>query len=230
MSLDISTYIYIAFGAMAFIGFLVGLLKGAYRSIADFFFMVFNIVVSVIASVLTAKNIAKPENLCTVLDKAISANSFDPATLDTITQLRDNLANPEVNTKAVTLIVALVSVVILPLVFMILYFAFAAVMKIPKLIVEFVCVHKTRKWSLKLLGGGIGAISAVIALAVFIMPIVGYIDYASNTMELLKEEQIIVEQTAVPMESQEGESTEAPALGFLEQFEAYAEPIQTTTL
>ena len=230
MSLDISTYIYIAFGAMAFIGFLVGLLKGAYRSIADFFFMVFNIVVSVIASVLTAKNIAKPENLCTVLDKAISANSFDPATLDTITQLRDNLANPEVNTKAVTLIVALVSVVILPLVFMILYFAFAAVMKIPKLIVEFVCVHKTRKWSLKLLGGGIGAISAVIALAVFIMPIVGYIDYASNTMELLKEEQIIVEQTAVPMESQEGESTEAPALGFLEQFEAYAEPIQSNVM
>ena len=203
----ITMSIYIAFGAMALIGFLVGLFKGMFRSIADLGFMVFNIVVSVITANILARSIAKPDVLCKALDKLIAGNSFDPATMDTIVQLRDSLANPEVNTTAVSLIVALVSVIILPLLFMVIYFLLAAIMKIPKLIIEFVFIHKTRRWSFKFIGAGIGAISAVIALAVLIMPVLGYVDYANETFELLNEVQAVEENdnTATPMESNEGE-------------------------
>lgn len=211
MTETITMSIYIAFGAMAVIGFLVGLFKGAFRSIADFGFMVFNIIASVVASNLIAKSIAKPENLSEALTKLIDSNSFDPATLDVVTQLRDSLLNPEVNTTAVSLIVAIVSVIILPLLFVVIYFTVATIMKIPKLIIEFVFIHKTRKWSLKFLGGGIGAISAVVALAVLIMPILGYVDYANETFTMLKEEIEISEEadtSVVPMESTPNEGTE----------------------
>ncbi len=184
--MNIMMFVYIAFGVMALIGFITGLIKGLFRSMLDVAFVAVNAIASSVTATIIAKNVVKPEKISEVLSALVEQVSFDPATLDTINQAQTYLNNPDSNTTAVSLIVALVSVIILPLLFLIFYMVFGLILAVPKLIIQFIFIHKPRSKPLRWGGAALGLVSNIIAFAIFLMPVVGYVTYANDTLEQVK--------------------------------------------
>lgn len=178
-------YVYIAFAVFAAIGFITGLIKGLFRSTLDAGCVAINGIASGITATIVAKNVIKPEKISQVLTEVLNTIS-DPATQDTIKQMQAYLDNPDSNTKAVSLVMALVAVVILPLLFLICYIAYALVLVIPKLIIQFIFIPKARTKAFKWSGAAVGAVANIIAFALFLMPIIGYVTFANDTFEQLK--------------------------------------------
>ncbi len=195
--MDIMTYIYIAFAVFATIGFITGLIKGLFRSTIDAACVAINAAASGITSTIVAKNVINPEKISEVLAE-LSNQISDPATQDTLRQMQACLDNPDSNTKAISLVMALVAVIILPLLFLICYIAYALILFIPKVIIQFVFVHKPKTKALKWSGAAVGAVANIIAFAIFLMPIIGYVVYANDTLEEIK----AVEQTSAEQTSQ----------------------------
>ena len=179
-------FVYIAFGVMALIGFITGIIKGLFRSILDVIFVAINAIASGVTASVLAKNVVKPEKISEAISLIVQKISFDPATLDTIEQIQAYLNNPDANTTAVSLIIALVSVIILPFLFIIFYIAYGLVLVIPKLIIQFIFIHKPRSKPLRWGGALLGIVSNVIAFAIFLVPIIGYVSYANDTLEQIK--------------------------------------------
>lgn len=184
--MDIMSVVYIAIIAVALIGFIEGLIKGLFRSLVDVVFLAINGIASGITASVVGSKIVKPETLSEILSQIASRGSFDPATLDTINQMQTYLSSGDTNTTAVSLVVALVAVIILPLLFVICFIAYGIILVIPKLIIQFVFVHRPKSKTLRWSGAAICAISNIIAFAIFLMPIIGYVNYANDTVEQLK--------------------------------------------
>ena len=183
--MNIMTYVYIAFGAFALIGFVTGLIKGLYRSILDVIFVAINAIASGVTASIVAKNVVSPEEISKVLTEIVNSAQLDPATLETVTQMQTFLTNPDSNTMAISLVMALAAVVILPIIFMLCFIVYGIVLVIPKLIIQFVCIHKPRSWSLKFGGAAVCIISNIIAFAIFLVPVIGYVNYANTALEEL---------------------------------------------
>ena len=183
--MNIMTFVYIAFAVFTAIGFITGLIKGLFRSTLDAGCVAINGIASGITATIVAKNVIKPEKISQVLTEVLN-NISDPATQDTIKQMQVYLDNPDSNTKAVSLVMALVAVVILPLLFLICYIAYALILVVPKLIIQFIFVPKARTKAFKWSGAAVGAVANIIAFAIFLMPIIGYVTFANDTLEQLK--------------------------------------------
>lgn len=179
-------YVYIAFAVFAAIGFITGLIKGLFRSALDVGFVAVNGIASGITATIVAKNVIKPEKISDVLSELLNSIN-DPATQDTIRQMQTYLDNPDSNTKAVSLVMALVAVIILPLIFLICYMAYALVLLIPKLLIQHFFIPKARTKAFKWSGAAVGAVANIIAFAIFLMPIIGYVTFANDTLEQIKE-------------------------------------------
>ena len=188
---SVTTYLYIGFGVMILLGFGIGLLKGLFRTLVDLGFTVINLIASTFIAIGTAKSIATPSTISEALNAFVQTIGADAATLETINDIQMILNNPEANAKALNLIVALVAVIILPLVFLAVFLALGLVLKIPKLLIELLIIPKAKNWGLRFAGGGVGIVCNIISLIITLMPLVGYLNYANDTFEMLKSEPII---------------------------------------
>ena len=212
---DIMMYVYIAFGAVALIGFIIGIIKGLFRSLLEVAFVALNALLSGFGATHIAKAIVKPEKIGDILDLVKSKINLGENTLETINQVQTVLKNPEANTTAASLVIAAATVIVLPIIFMLLYIVFALILVIPKLIIQHVCIHKPRRGAARWSGGLVLALSNVIALAIFLIPIFGYADYANEALAALKSNE---PQTVEQSDSAQGNDV-------FSQAQSYVEPI-----
>ena len=174
----------IAFIAVAVLGFIRGFFKGTFRSLTDILFVIFSAAISVLASGTIAKTVTNAQEISTALD-SVKASLGDQAMVDIINQVQGYLATGEGMSKTVSLVMALMTVIIIPIVFTVVYLIVGALLKIPKLLVP-----KTKNIGLKLLGGAFGAIRYVLAVAIFLVPLVGFLNYACDTIDAIQEIQV----------------------------------------
>ena len=183
----ISTGVLIAFAVVGALGFLLGFSKGLFRSLLDIGFTALNIIISVLIATAIAKNIVDVNAISDAVS-SIAPNLGQ----ETVDQINYYLTSPELSSKAVALVMALVTVVILPLVFLVVYLVLGIVLFIPKFIIQKLLIHKTKGIGMKLGGGAIGLVTKLVSFAVLLVPIIGYLNYASDTinyaMEAMPEE------------------------------------------
>lgn len=169
--------------ATGLIGFILGCVKGIFKSLTDLIFVVINIVLSVLVSILVVKNIVNVETVSEYLPSVAQGTGIDPSYVE---EINGYLMSPELNSTAVSLLLALVSVIIMPLVFMIFYLVFGLILFIPKLLVSKFIAPKVKGIGLKIGGGLVGLATSIISIFVLFMPIVGYVNYASDTIDMIK--------------------------------------------
>ena len=203
---SISTGILVAFIAIAALGFLLGFKKGTFKSLTDLVFLALNVFISVLVATAVAKNVVTVDTLAQYFPEVAPSIGLDDTIIN---QVNGYLSSPELYSTAVALVLALATVIVLPIVFMVTFILLGIILFIIKLIVNSVIVPSTKGIGLRLGGGLIGAVVKAVALAVLIMPIVGYANYASNTLDLLKSEDTQVE-AIVPIEKMVDEATETP--------------------
>ncbi len=217
----ISTGILIAFAVIALFGFWRGFSKGTFRSLLDLGFLILNIFLSVLIADFIAKNVVNielvAENLPTVAP-TLGLND------ELINEINTYIASPEIASTAAKLLVAFVAVIVMPIVFMVVFIALGIILFIPKVIIQKVVFSKSNGIGLKLGGGAIGIVAKVVSFAVLIIPVVGYLNYASNTIKLIND----VEQNKEPQVVQEVQNQEEQATINLGQIETQLEEIVST--
>lgn len=203
---SISTGILVAFIAIAALGFLLGFKKGTFKSLTDLVFLALNVFISVLVATAVAKNVVTVDTLAQYFPQVAPSIGLDDTIIN---QVNGYLSSPELYSTAVALVLALATVIVLPIVFMVTFILLGIILFIIKLIVNSVIMPSTKGIGLKLGGGLIGAVVKAAALAVLIMPIVGYANYASDTIDMLKSENTQVESVA-EIEQMVDEATETP--------------------
>lgn len=203
---SISTGILVAFIAIAALGFLLGFKKGTFKSLTDLVFLALNVFISVLVATAVAKNVVTVDTLAQYFPEVAPSIGLDDTIIN---QVNGYLSSPELYSTAVALVLALATIIVLPIVFMVTFILLGIILFIIKLIVNSVIVPSTKGIGLKLGGGLIGAVVKAAALAVLIMPIVGYANYASDTIDMLKSENTQVESVA-EIEQMVDEATETP--------------------
>lgn len=203
---SISTGILVAFIAIAALGFLLGFKKGTFKSLTDLIFLALNVLISVLVATAIAKNVVTIENIAQYFPQLAPSIGLDDTIIN---QVNGYLSSPELYSTAVALVLALATVIVLPIVFMVTFIVLGIILFIPKIIVNSVIMPSTKGIGLRLGGGLIGVVVKAAALAVLIMPIVGYANYASDTIDMLKNENTQVESVA-EIEQMVDEATETP--------------------
>ncbi len=205
---SISTGILAAFIAVGAIGFLLGFMKGTFKSITDLLFLALNVFISVLVATAIVKNIVTINNVTEYFPTVASSVGLEQSLID---EVNGYLTSPELNAMAVSLLLALMTVIVLPIAFMGVFIALGVIFIIPKIIVNKLVMPSTKGIGLRLGGGLIGGIAKAVALAVLIMPIVGYINYASETLDMLKANDTPIEAIE-QVEATVDEAKEAPVL------------------
>lgn len=186
----ISTIIMIAFITIGAVGFLIGYSKGTFRSLLDLGFFVLNIFLSVLIATAVAKGIVDvdmiAENLYTL---APSLGLSEELT----NEINVYLTSPELASKAVALLLSFISTMVMPIVFMVVFFVMGIILFIPKVLIQKIVLSKATGIGLKLGGGAIGLVTKIVSFAVLLIPLVGYVNYANDTIKLLNSEEQVVE-------------------------------------
>ena len=182
----ISTIIMIAFITIGAVGFLIGYSKGTFRSLLDLGFLILNIFISVLIATAVAKSIVDvdmiAENLYTL---APSLGLSEELT----NEINLYLTSPELASKAVALLVSFISTIM----FMVVFFVMGIILFIPKVLIQKIVLSKATGIGLKLGGGAIGLVTKIASFAVLLIPLVGYVNYANNTVKLINSEEQVIE-------------------------------------
>ena len=169
--------------AVGLIGFILGCTKGLFKSLVDLLFVAINIIASILVSVLVVKNVVNVDTISENLPTIASQIGLDQSLVD---EINGYITSPELNSTAVTLLTAFISVIIMPLVFMVFYIALGVILFIPKLLVSKFIAPKAKGIGLRIGGGLSGLATSIISIFVLFMPIVGYVNYANETIDMLK--------------------------------------------
>lgn len=175
------------FALFALMGFVRGMFKGAFRSIADTVFVLLNAVASALISKGIVKLISKPKTVLGLLEKA---NGFlkNESLTEIIDKVQPYLEDGEFLAEAeLGFVMALPAVILTPILFMIVFLLMGGIFKIIKAIVQKLFIPKTKNIGLRLIGGLFGAARAVLALAIFLVPIIGFATYGVNTIDLINQ-------------------------------------------
>ncbi|MBO5312410.1 MAG: CvpA family protein [Clostridia bacterium] len=184
------------FGVVALIGFIRGIFKGTFRSLSDIALILINAVASTFISRAIAKAILNVDSVAEALvelENTFNNESYS-AFLDSI--------EPYIEQGSIIrewdwgFILALPAVILTPIIFMLVFFLMGFVFKIVKLILQKLLIPKTKNGGLRVLGGVLGAVRSVLALAIFLVPIIGYANFALATVgdvEEATQEQILGE-------------------------------------
>ena len=166
------------FAVIALIGFIRGLFKGTFRSLSDIVFVLLNAVLSVFLAKATANallNVGSILDLLYELEETFNSEWYS-SFLQELT--------PYVEEGSVLrswdwgYILALPAIIITPVLFLVFFFVFGILFKLVKFIVQKIFIPKTKGAGLRLLGGLLGAVRCVLALAIFLVPIIGFANYA----------------------------------------------------
>lgn len=224
---SIATGILIGFAAIGVIGFLFGFFKGTFRSLLDLGFLILNIILSLLVATIIAKNVVNVELIAENLPKIAPSIGLSE---EIVNQINTYLEDPELVSKVIALAVSLVSVVVMPIVFMVVFLVMGIILFIPKLLIQKIILPKTRGIGLKLGGGLIGAVVKVISLSVLLIPVIGYIHFANDTLDLLNSDEQIIELNGV--DQMLDEAANAPVVKTIHSFggEALFNTLTTATV
>lgn len=190
----IAMVILITFIVIALLGFLRGFFKGLFRSLVDIGFLIATMFLSVLISRWAVGHFL-------TMERAVSLLQSSGILPSNIVSILDEIQTGA--TGSVDMIFGLISIIITPIVFMVVYLVLGLIMKIPKLILQKLVIPKPKNKVFKLTGGAVGALRYVVALAIFLIPIVGYVNLVSDVTEMLDQM-----QSSTEVVEQEGESLE----------------------
>ncbi len=201
----ISTIITIAFFVIIALGFLFGFLKGAMKSLVD--------VIAALACTILALPITKiivgfillPGNIIRFSNWLISVLPSEAGEYVVMAQeLLTNEGTKETANDIVKLVASLPILIVSPIVYMLVFAVLAIYLYIIALIIKIVACQKTKALPYRFLGGGFGAIACGIIFVMFLTPVWGYSNLATNVIdqyeEVLNEEAIENDQPPVELD------------------------------
>ncbi|MBO4982797.1 MAG: CvpA family protein [Clostridia bacterium] len=202
---------------IAGIGFLFGMLKGTFRSLSDLVFVLLNAVLSTVIAKGIAKAILTPQKFYEIL---VSANEKinSEAISNLIAQIEPYLSDGEfLATADLSYVLALPAVIIAPIIFMVVFLVLGLIFNIVKLVVHKLLIPKTSNLGLKIIGGAIGAIKNVLAVAIFIVPIIGYANFAFDTVDSIGEN-IESQEVVLDVQEQASNVLDDGVIGAIDKF------------
>ena len=171
------------FALVALIGFLFGRSKGTFRALVDIVFLIINVIGSLFISRWIASLIITPQKIYDIM-VTLNGDATEGTMADLISELSNYLQEGGfLDTVDLRLVFALAAILVIPFIFMAVFFVLGILLFIIKIIVCKLFIPKTKGWVLRLLGGSLCALKNVLLVAVFLVPLVGYASFALQTVD-----------------------------------------------
>lgn len=178
----ISTIITVAFLVITALGFLRGFFKGAIKSGIDVAFVLVGAVLSILLTNTLTNLIINPQSVNSLLE-TLKQYIYVENLYEYIETAQGYLTTSQNAGDVVSLIVAVPTIVLMPLIYLLILFAVSIILFIPKKIMEILLFTKAKGVATKVAGGAIGAVRYALALVFVLIPIVGYVNVGANVME-----------------------------------------------
>ncbi|MBQ7906582.1 MAG: CvpA family protein [Clostridia bacterium] len=215
----VSTIITISFIAIAALGFLRGFFKGTIKSVIDVAFVLVSAVASIFLTNTITNLIINPQSINSLLEY-VKQYIYVENLYEYIELAQGYITSSQNAGDLLSLLVAVPTIVIMPLVYLIIFGAVSLILFIPKKIMEILLFTKPKGVATKLGGGAIGAVRYALTLVFVLIPIIGYVNVGANVMETyyadLESETALLTETAPDLEDEnigdgedEGEYTPA---------------------
>ena len=185
-----STVVLLVFVVVGAIGFLIGFFKGLFRSLLDLAFLMVNVFISSFIARLLANTIFDLEMIAENIQTIAPTLGLDQGFVN---EIHIYLTSPDIASDAVSLLISFVSVIVLPIIFIAVFFVMGIILFIPKILIQKVMFSKPAGMGLKIGGGIAGFAAKIVFVAVLLVPIVGYANYAEDTMKLINSDENIPE-------------------------------------
>lgn len=179
----VGTVIYIAIAVVALYGALRGAMKGLYKSLIDLGVTIAVAFLSVWIAKTVSKTLVNEESLIQFFDwVALKIPDF----AQTIGSVKEIIVDFSSDTNVVGMALSLPAVILSPIVFMILFLLIGIIIKIPKMILTRCIFGKnsgeTYHGGSRIIGAAVGAVARALSLAVFMIPLVGYLNLTNDTL------------------------------------------------
>lgn len=172
---------------MAAIGFLRGFFKGIIRSAVDIIFVIVGIVVSLIITNSIVSAIMRPDTMTYIMNE-IQNGLPDGASNEYIGYLQEYIQSGQISVEMFSSVMVLPVIIIGPFLFMLVYALVGIILKIPKLILEALVCPKGKETVSRVTGGIVGALRYVAVFMVFILPLIGYMNFVTEAVEYARAE------------------------------------------
>ncbi|MBQ4108717.1 MAG: CvpA family protein [Clostridia bacterium] len=195
-SATISLIIAVAFLACLVIGFLRGFFKGVIKSAIDTFLGVLSAALSFPITRIIMGALVNSKLLSFVADRVMSAIPAEAATY--VETLKGYMESPESGTlvkEALTLITALLTIFIAPLIFIVVFALLALVLFGMGFFIKMFISSKKQKIGWRIVGGVLGAFTYVLVVTAFIIPVNGYVNIVNDASQRVLE---VVESNELP--------------------------------
>ena len=206
---DINLIVYVAVALVAVYGLLRGLRKGLYKSLIDLGVFLITAIASIFIAKALSKALVNVEKLQGILTTLCE---WFPDMSETLADLQSTITSmPE---DMVSMVMVLPTVFLAPIVFIIVYFLLGFILKIPKIIIARSIFGpnggEEYHGGSRIFGGVVGAVTRIAAFAVVLIPLVGYINLANDSLTNMT--------TAQPAEAEE--LVEEPTTGMDSDFDS----------
>ena len=209
-SATISLIIAVAFLACLAVGFLRGFFKGVIKSAIDTFLGVLAAALSFPITRIIMGALVNSRVLTFVADKVMSAIPAEAATY--VEMVRGYMESPESGTlvkEALTLITALPTIFIAPLIFIVVFAVLALVLFGMGFFIKIFISSKKQKIGWRIVGGVFSAFTYVLVITAFIIPLNGYVNIVNDASIHVLE---VIESNELPSEETTKENDEATEL------------------
>ena len=181
----IALSIYGFFAFIFLIGFLRGLRKGFYKSMVDVVIVFVSAALSVFVVKLLAQMMTDTNMVLNILNK-VQGSVGEGDAYNLIESIKSFIASAPPEKDIVGGVMSLPVAIISPFLFMIVYPLLGLIIKIPKLIIESVALGPNGgddyRGGNRLCGGLVGGVRLVISIAIFFIPLFGYLNLVDTTL------------------------------------------------
>ena len=209
------------------VGFLIGFFKGAIKGSVDIGVTALCAILALPITKLLSNVLFSEAVISFILGKIGGAL---PSELGSYVGDIQALLQGEETGRAISEIVKLIFsipvAIVLPIVFIIVFAILCVVAHVVALIVESLACPKTKNIWLKLLGGALTGLSAVLIAVTVSLPFVGYANFTVDTIEYYKESTKPSEERAQDDVYTRSELINNKAYGVMDVIVSYAEPIK----
>ena len=179
----VGTVIYIAIAVVALYGVLRGAMKGLYKSLVDLGITIVVAFLSVWIAKTLSKTLVNEESLIELIDW-ISLKV--PSLAEALGSFKEIIVDFSSDTNVIGMALSLPAIILSPFIFMILYLVLGFILKIPKMILTRCIFGKsfgeTYHGGSRIIGGAVGGVVRALSFAIFLIPIIGYINLTSDTL------------------------------------------------
>lgn len=214
------------------VGFLIGYFKGAIKGAVDIGVTVFCAIISIPITKLTSMILTNEKMLGFVISKLLSI--LPEGVSSYVTGIQELLADEATQgpvREIIKLILSLPVVIVAPIAFVVIFIALSVVAHIIAFIVQMLVCPKTKNVGLRILGGGLTGSAGALIMIVLLIPVIGYANLTSNTIEHFQES---TELTSTEIaEAENGEKPKSYDINekindVLDTVDTYIKPVKNT--